>query len=141
MNNRSVAIIYDEYLERLHAARRENRFGYISRILTGRQDEACLEAFDKSLMECLGVLASEAPDSREVRELSEWMLGRAEAFRQDPYIKYSLTAVLRHLIPLTAFLTPGDAALLAGRFEGAFPRRERFPALAELIARLNEKSR
>ncbi len=141
MIQQSISPIYDEYLEQLQKSSRENRLSALTRLLTGRHDEEHLMAFDARLKDRLSVLASQNPDSRDVRELSEWMLGKAEACADSPYIKYSFTAVLRHLIPLTSFLIPADAAFLAARFEKAFPRRERFPALRDLIASLNEKCR
>ena len=144
MISQTIIMIYDSYLDEVSkAASDEARsLSGLSRLLTGKpsKTEELLPAFDEKLQNEMNHLPEQNPDSSTVRELAEWMLEQAVAYRDKPRIKYSFMAVQRHLIPLVGFLNTEDAAFLAKKFETTVPRRDRFPVIEELIKKLKKQS-
>ena len=143
--NRTIKMIYEHYLEAMDKTVLDEarHFGGITRLLVGKksESESLLPAFDAALETALSHVLQEQPSSGEVRELAEWMLMQVKENWDKPQLKYSLMAVLRHIIPLICCLSREDASILAEKFETAFPRREQFPIHKELIIKLKERTK
>jgi hypothetical protein len=140
----AVKKIYETYIKEASGAKSAevHRFGGIGRVLTGRPSlaESLVPAFDAALAGEFKSIYAQNPDSNDVRELSEWMLLQTEDYRSEPELRYAFMAALRHLAPLAVNLETSDAEYLTKLFESAFPKRERFPAITELIERMRERS-
>lgn len=76
-------------------------------------------------------------DPGELPAIADFIMDMAVAYKSDRAVGLMFTAMLSFLTPRLSGLSGAEAESLRRRFEGAFPRADRTPAMKEFLRQLN----
>ena len=133
--------LLEDYLAAAWQQERNRKPSELFGLKFGPSDDPLHDRFAQDMAALLSDFASEHPDSAALRTVLAKLLGAAKEYPEPKSAHWMLVAVqglARDLIP---GLSREDAAVLAGEFESAWPRRARLPVQDDVLKALKKTAK